>query len=113
MADSDTLRLRKAQGAAVTASLADKIAEKAKGRPLPLKRPVFAKGLYLKLAFFSILMFTLPIASFFYTQEYIFKGNSTYSAIVAAIVANIVLIAYIIVAFLEDDEDDEKLKKKT
>ncbi|KAJ3181293.1 vacuolar ATPase assembly integral membrane protein vma21 [Irineochytrium annulatum] len=71
------------------------------------------RSVVLKLAFFSILMFTLPIGTYLYTQQYVFDGNSTYSAIVAAVVANIVLIAYIVVAFLEDNGDDDEVDGKS
>jgi hypothetical protein len=38
-------------------------------------------------------------------------GNSTYSAIVAIVTANAVLISYIIIAFLEDQGDPQNDKK--
>ncbi|KAJ3217624.1 vacuolar ATPase assembly integral membrane protein vma21 [Dinochytrium kinnereticum] len=109
MSESETMRLRKT--ATTTAVAGEPVKPKAKSPAL--KRAEFAKGTYLKLAFFSILMFTLPIGSFFYTQKYIFGGNSTYSAIVAAVAANIVLIAYIFVAFLEGEEDGAVAKKSS
>ncbi|KAF4552558.1 VMA21-like domain-containing protein [Elsinoe fawcettii] len=45
------------------------------------------------------------------------KGNSTYAGATAAVIANVVLIAYIVVAFNDDQterlEEAEKEKKKT
>ncbi|KAI9326875.1 hypothetical protein BDR26DRAFT_826614 [Obelidium mucronatum] len=56
-----------------------------------------------KLAFFTILIFTLPIGVYFGTIDNLFGGESLYSAICAVVAANVVLIAYVIVAFMEDD----------
>ena len=67
-------------------------------------------------------MFSLPIMTYFYTLEHVFFGNQcnsiriiqgekTYSAIAASIVANLVLVAYIGVAF-QEDAAELKVKKK-
>lgn len=41
----------------------------------------------------------------------VFQGRNTIAGAIAAIVANIVLIAYVVVAIWEDDGDREKEKK--
>ncbi|ORY80362.1 hypothetical protein BCR37DRAFT_381031 [Protomyces lactucae-debilis] len=57
-----------------------------------------------KLLFFSAAMVLLPLSSYYLSLNYVFSGyKTTYAAIVAAIMANVVLVGYLIVAFLEDD----------
>ncbi|KAI8611770.1 hypothetical protein BC830DRAFT_1053196, partial [Chytriomyces sp. MP71] len=58
-----------------------------------------------KVAFFSVLMFTLPLAIYFATIDNLFRGQSLYSAICAVVTANLVLVAFIVVAFTEDSAD--------
>lgn len=42
----------------------------------------------------------------------IYKGNATLAGALAAVVANVVLIAYVVVAWKEDQEDQAKRKEK-
>jgi vacuolar ATPase assembly integral membrane protein VMA21 len=46
----------------------------------------------MKLAFFSLLMVICPIGTYYLTLEYLFNGNNTYSAITAALMANVVVV---------------------
>ncbi|CAD6884635.1 unnamed protein product [Tilletia controversa] len=62
-----------------------------------------ASGVYLKLAFFTTAIFAAPLSAFFATKDSIFAGNATYAGGLAALVVNIVLVAYVVTAFLEDD----------
>jgi len=50
-------------------------------------------------------MVTLPLSAYFITARTIFRGNSTWAGATAALVANIVLIGYIVVAVREDQGD--------
>ncbi|KAI8577887.1 hypothetical protein K450DRAFT_282200 [Umbelopsis ramanniana AG] len=66
----------------------------------------------IKLALFTTAMFSLPILTYFQTVDRIFDGNASYAAGSAAVVANIVLFSYIIVAALEDPIPEEKPKEE-
>ncbi|MDI1488421.1 MAG: vacuolar ATPase assembly integral membrane protein vma21 [Ramalina farinacea] len=65
-----------------------------------------------KLLGFTAAMIIGPIGTYFLTLNTIFKGNSTWAGATAAVMANVVLIAYVIVAFRDDESDrlDEKTR---
>lgn len=88
-----------------------------------------------KLLAFTFAMIVVPIGSYFATVSTVFKGprfplflahrvcygpetdhpplgNSTFAGATAAIMANVVLIAYVFVAMREDQSDQEEEKKK-
>lgn len=67
---------------------------------------MFVRSIVFKLLTFTFLMVTLPITSYFVSRDYIYSGNSTWAGATAAIMANVVLFGYIIVAVLEDQGDD-------
>jgi len=50
-------------------------------------------------------MICVPIGSYFFALDLLFRGNATYAGALAAVMANVVLIAYIIVAWKEDQSD--------
>lgn len=60
-------------------------------------------------------MAALPIGSYFATVNTVFKGNATYAGGFAAVMANVVLVAYVVVAMKEDQSDrleaEQKAKK--
>lgn len=67
--------------------------------------PGFVLG---KLVLFSALAITLPILVFYYSLD---RFGSTYAGVWAAITANFVLIMYIIVAWMEGEEEEGSEKK--
>ncbi|KAJ5297076.1 uncharacterized protein N7443_007969 [Penicillium atrosanguineum] len=75
--------------------------------------PAVPSDVIYKLLGFTAAMAFLPIGMYFLTVKTIFSvnhesGNATYSGITAAITANVVLFAYIYVAWKEDQGDREE-----
>lgn len=68
-------------------------------------------GVVIKLLAFTLAMVLMPISSYFVSLKYVFVGRTTYAAGCAAIVANGVLLAYIVAALLEDRADQQAQKK--
>ncbi|KAG8164776.1 hypothetical protein KVR01_005051 [Diaporthe batatas] len=76
--------------------------------------PAVPMDVIVKLLAFTFAMIVVPIGSYFATVNTVFKGNSTFAGATAAIMANVVLIAYVIVAMREDQSEqyDKKEGKK-
>ncbi|KAI1461756.1 VMA21-like domain-containing protein [Annulohypoxylon moriforme] len=74
--------------------------------------PAVPMDVILKLLAFTLAMVVMPIGSYFLTVNTIFRGNSTYAGGLAAIMANVVLVGYVIVAMNEDQSDQLEAKKK-
>ncbi|KAI3400285.1 hypothetical protein diail_3666 [Diaporthe ilicicola] len=74
--------------------------------------PAVPMDVIVKLLAFTFAMIVVPIGSYFATVNTIFKGNSTFAGATAAIMANVVLIAYVIVAMREDQSEQDGQKKK-
>ncbi|KAF2403804.1 vacuolar ATPase assembly integral membrane protein [Trichodelitschia bisporula] len=78
-------------------------------------RPAVPANVIVKLLSFTFAMVTLPIGSYFFTLNSLFNGNSSYAGGFAAMMANVVLIAYVVVAMREDQserlEEEAKAKK--
>ncbi|AET39473.1 Vma21p Ecym_4424 [Eremothecium cymbalariae DBVPG len=53
-----------------------------------------------KLLFFTIAVAVIPVITFFTVQQY--TDNTLVSGGLAALAANIVLVAYVVMAFMED-----------
>lgn len=68
-------------------------------------------GVYYKVGLFSAALFAAPIAAYFLTRDHLFDGDATKSGFTAAMVANIVLAGYIVVACLETDEPPRAKKE--
>ncbi|KAK7924388.1 Vacuolar ATPase assembly integral membrane protein vma-21 [Apiospora marii] len=74
--------------------------------------PAVPTDVILKLLAFTFAMIVVPIGSYFATVNTLFKGNSTFAGALAAVMANVVLIAYVVVAYNEDMSDLSDPKKK-
>ncbi|KAK6465461.1 vacuolar ATPase assembly integral membrane protein VMA21 [Scheffersomyces coipomensis] len=74
---------------------------------------IVSRAVVNKLVFFTAAMIIFPIFTFFVVQ-YLFNNNAILSGGIAAGVANVVLIGYIVAAFLEptDDSVDENGETK-
>ncbi|RLV90438.1 Vacuolar ATPase assembly integral membrane protein VMA21 [Spathaspora sp. JA1] len=73
--------------------------------------PEIPKSVIQKLIFFTAAMIIMPVLTFFVCQ-YLFNHNAIISGGISALVANIVLIGYVIVAFTEDTSKLEEESKK-
>jgi hypothetical protein len=78
---------------------------------------------------FTFAMITLPIGTYFFTVNFVFQGkhlvmrprelltlcpgNATYAGGLAALMANVVLIAYIVMAFRDDQEEMREEAEKS
>ncbi|KAL5347102.1 vacuolar ATPase assembly integral membrane protein vma21 [Pseudogymnoascus australis] len=84
------------------------------GQP-SITAPAVPMHVIVKLLAFTFAMVVVPIGSYFLTLNWVFDGNSTYAGATAAIMANVVLVGYIVVAMNEDQseaiEAAEKEKK--
>ncbi|KAH9129957.1 hypothetical protein LEN26_000113 [Aphanomyces euteiches] len=61
-----------------------------------------------KLIFFSVLMLSLPVATFYYLHNYVFQASDNrtmWSGFGAIGVVNLVILVYIIEAFREDAQN--------
>jgi len=61
-----------------------------------------AGGVLVKLLIFSLSLGIVPIAGYFASLKFLWKGDATYAAITAVVLANIVLVAYIVTSIWED-----------
>ncbi|KAF2719931.1 hypothetical protein K431DRAFT_286240 [Polychaeton citri CBS 116435] len=78
--------------------------------------PAVAPNVIAKLLGFTFAMITFPISSYFLSRDYLFKGNATWAGGFAALVANVVLLSYCVIAFQDDKTErelDEAERKKT
>ncbi|CAG8983909.1 hypothetical protein HYALB_00005549 [Hymenoscyphus albidus] len=67
--------------------------------------PAVPAHVIFKLLGFTLAMVVCPLGTYYLSLDTIFRGNSTYAGASAAIMANIVLMGYVIVAFREDQSD--------
>ncbi|KAI1142908.1 hypothetical protein F5Y05DRAFT_135751 [Hypoxylon sp. FL0543] len=74
--------------------------------------PAVPMDVILKLLAFTFGMIVIPIGSYFLTVNTIFRGNSTYAGALAAIMANVVLVGYVVVAMNEDQSEQLEAKRK-
>jgi len=69
--------------------------------------PAVPASVIVKLLAFTFAMAVVPIGSYFVTVNTVFQGNSTLAGTLAAVMANVVLISYIVVAMREDQSEDQ------
>ncbi|KAI1634426.1 hypothetical protein F4809DRAFT_618460 [Biscogniauxia mediterranea] len=74
--------------------------------------PAVPMDVIIKLLAFTLAMVVIPIGSYFATVHTLFKGNSTYAGALAAVMANVVLLGYVVVAMNEDQTEQLEAKKK-
>ncbi|KAG8349955.1 hypothetical protein FVEN_g11886 [Fusarium venenatum] len=74
--------------------------------------PAVPSQVIYKLLAFTFAMVFLPIGSYFLTVNNVFNGNSSFAGGLAAVLANVVLIGYIVVAMKEDQSDQLQAENK-
>ncbi|KAL8722912.1 MAG: hypothetical protein Q9225_000682 [Loekoesia sp. 1 TL-2023] len=78
--------------------------------------PPVPAAVILKLLGFTAAMLGGPIGVYFLTLNTVFHGSSTWAGATAAFTANLVLVAYVIVAMKEDQSEklatEEQAKKR-
>ncbi|CEJ82199.1 hypothetical protein VHEMI02278 [[Torrubiella] hemipterigena] len=81
--------------------------------PIPEEtRPTVPASVVVKLLAFTAAMIVLPIGSYFLTVNSLFNGNASYAGGLAAMIANVILISYVVVAMAEDQEGSASAPKK-
>eukprot|EP01039_Chlorochromonas_danica_P008972 gene8971-9904_t len=64
-----------------------------------------------KLMLYTAVMFSFPICTFYFSFYVLFKGDHSmlgWSGILAVVAANIVIAAYVVMAWREDQEESQK-----
>ncbi|CAG8450845.1 18582_t:CDS:2 [Acaulospora morrowiae] len=81
--------------------------------PIKDSGPEVPRFVVFKLYLHTLLMVFLPLGTYFFTAKYCFEGEfkTTYAALSAAGIANVVLLSFIITAFVEDSSVQTKDKK--
>ncbi|BCR91240.1 vacuolar ATPase assembly integral membrane protein vma21 [Aspergillus chevalieri] len=94
-------------------SYADAVASAPKDAPANSDvTPAVPANVIFKLLGFTLAMVAAPIGMYFLTVNSIFSGNSTWAGVTAAVAANVVLFAYIFVAWQEDQGERAAEGKK-
>jgi hypothetical protein len=75
-------------------------------------RPAVASSVIYKLLIFTLAMVTVPLGAYFLSVRTVFEGNPTFAGGLAALMANVVLVAYIFVAVRDDQAEQEERSKK-
>jgi hypothetical protein len=71
-------------------------------------RPAVPSSVIAKLLIFTLAMVTVPLGTYFLSVRTVFVGNPTFAGGLAALMANVVLIGYIVVAVREDQSEQEE-----
>ncbi|KAK9378896.1 uncharacterized protein V2V93DRAFT_382188 [Kockiozyma suomiensis] len=89
-----------------------------KSTTLAPNRPSTVPGSVIRaLTLFTAAMVIAPLFSFYFCVNYVFDGNSQWAGLVAALVANVVVLGYVVFAWKEDSntfkaEGEETKKSK-
>ncbi|KAK9452492.1 vacuolar ATPase assembly integral membrane protein vma21 [Dipodascopsis uninucleata] len=75
------------------------------------KEPIVSPEVVKALAMFTAAMVIIPLGSFYLTLHLFFNENRQWAGLVAAIMANVVVISYVIFAFREDGVYNKGLKE--
>jgi hypothetical protein len=67
--------------------------------------PAVATPVIVKLLFFTLLLVTVPLSTYFLSLNFVFVGSATTAGALAAVMANVVLVGYLIVAVWDDQGD--------
>jgi hypothetical protein len=97
----------KKENAAAVASAGDATIATATN-PNQSSLPRIPAHVMLKLVLFSLIMIIGPISTYFISLWYFFGGNTTYSAIAAVALTNIIMFVFVIVAYFDDVEDGKE-----
>jgi vacuolar ATPase assembly integral membrane protein VMA21 len=71
-------------------------------------RPAVPNSIIAKLLVFTLAMVTVPLGTYFLSVRTVFQGNPTFAGGLAALMANVVLMAYIFVAVRDDQAEQEE-----
>ncbi|KAK6336478.1 vacuolar ATPase assembly integral membrane protein vma21 [Orbilia brochopaga] len=82
-------------------------AEKMRANP----GPAIPAEVLVKLFGFTAAMLIAPIGCYYLSTNVLFPGSTVTGASIAAVVANVVLIAFVVVAMREDDGEESKKNK--
>ncbi|MCJ1333977.1 vacuolar ATPase assembly integral membrane protein vma21 [Thelotrema lepadinum] len=74
--------------------------------------PAVPASVILKLLGFTAAMVVAPLGTYYGTVNTVFRGSTTWAGATAAVMANVVLVAYVIVAMAEDQSDRLEAEKK-
>ncbi|KAJ1976091.1 vacuolar ATPase assembly integral membrane protein vma21 [Dimargaris xerosporica] len=82
----------------------ESVPQSAMARPQPKAHGVqrIPTPVLVKLALGTVAVLFGPIGSYFLAREYIFAGDTFYSGLVAACVANVVMVLFVVAAVFED-----------
>ncbi|KAK5987616.1 Vacuolar ATPase assembly integral membrane protein vma-21 [Cladobotryum mycophilum] len=73
--------------------------------------PAVPRDVIAKLLGFSLAMIVIPISSYFLTVHRVFNGNASLAGGMAALLANVILVSYVIVAMNEDQSEQNPGEK--
>ncbi|KAJ1983173.1 hypothetical protein H4R33_004856 [Dimargaris cristalligena] len=70
---------------------------------------VIPTDVVVKLVLTTLCMIFLPITGFVLSRDHLFQGNTIYSSILAVVLANLVLVVFIVMAVMDDKKGRAEL----